>query len=310
MSTIAASRLTGIVPFRRPKADATRLLFIHGRSQERKDPSALKAEWLTALRHGAGSLDHSLPDIADVAFPYYGDLLDEYTKAFAIPLTSNITARGGPIEDEFLMFQAEVAESVRRAAGVTDAQVDLEYGTEPTERGPLNWKWVQAILRAVDKHGGGMNQKTLETFTRDVFLYATRAGVRDAIDDSVGTLLTEQPTVVVSHSLGTVVAYSVLRREHRRLQIPLFVTVGSPLAVRAIRDQFKPLRSPAVVGSWYNAFDSRDVVALYPLDKDNFPVEPAIVNNSSVRNSTDNRHGISGYLENPDVARRIVQALS
>ncbi|TMG89654.1 MAG: hypothetical protein E6H76_06410 [Betaproteobacteria bacterium] len=154
-----------------------------------------------------------------------------------------------------------------------------------------------------------MNQKTLEIFTRDVFLYTTRAGVRDEIDQIVAGKLTEQPTVVVSHSLGTVVAYSVLRTDRRSLRVPLFVTVGSPLAVRAVRDQFRPLRSPSSVDAWYNAFDTRDVVALYPLDADNFPVRPAIENNSTVRNHTENRHGIVGYLDNPDVAKRILNAL-
>jgi hypothetical protein len=59
-------------------------------------------------------------------------------------------------------------------------------------------------------------------------------------------------------------------RDTRRLQIPLLITVGSPLGIRAVRDQFRPLRYPPVDG-WYNAFDPRDVVALYPLDGENFP---------------------------------------
>jgi hypothetical protein len=55
---------------------------------------------------------------------------------------------------------------------------------------------------------------------------------------------------------------------------------------------------------------TRDVVALYPLDKNNFPIQPAIDNNAAVRNKTDNRHGIAGYLDDPNVAKRIVQALA
>jgi hypothetical protein len=50
--------------------------------------------------------------------------------------------------------------------------------------------------------GGGMNQMALELVTRDVFLYITKAGVRDEIDAVVAAKLTEQPTVVVGHSLG------------------------------------------------------------------------------------------------------------
>ena len=290
--------------------DVKKLLLVHGRSQQGRDPAALQAEWLEALERGAAKIGKTLPNDVDVAFPYYGDLLDSYTREFEIPLTSDVQARGRPIDDEFLVFQAEFAEALRQQAGVTDAQVDTEYGTDPAPRGPLNWKWVQAILRAIDKNAPGMNQKAIETFTRDVFLYATRAGVRDAIDEVVAAKLTEEPTVIVAHSLGTVVAYSVLRREHRALDIPLFLTVGSPLAVRAVRDQFRPLRRPASIGAWYNAFDTRDVVALYPLDETNFPVQPEIENYSGVDNHTDNRHGIVGYLDDAEIAKRVLGALT
>ena len=29
------------------------------------------------------------------------------------------------------------------------------YGTNPAPRGPLNWQWVEAILRAIDRYGPG-----------------------------------------------------------------------------------------------------------------------------------------------------------
>jgi hypothetical protein len=307
-AALAASGLMPIIPGR-AQTTAKRLVFVHGRGQQGHDPETLKSEWLGALQRGATSAGQMLPADLEVAFPYYGDLLDRYASQAEIPLTSDIQARGSQ-DDEFLSFEAEFAEAVRQRAGITDAQIEAEYGAEPAPRGPLNWKWVQAILRAIDKNSSGMNQKALETFTRDVFLYTTRAGVRDAVDEIVAGKLSDQPTVVVAHSLGTVVAYSILRNDRRALRIPLFVTVGSPLAVRAVRDQFRPLRSPACIGAWYNAFDTRDVVALYPLDSDNFPVRPAIQNNNAVNNHTDNRHGIVGYLDNPEVAKRILGALA
>jgi hypothetical protein len=285
-------------------APKTKLLLVHGRGQQGLDPVALKSTWIAALNKGGAKIGKVVPGDLDVALPFYGDTLDRFTREMQIPLTSAMGARG-PVEDEFLVFQAEFAEALRQRAGITDAQVDAEYGNDPAPRGPLNWRWVQAILRAIDKSGTGMNQQTLELFTRDVFLYTTRAGVRDEIDRIVAAKLSEEPTVVVGHSLGTIVAYSVLCTDRRRLQVPLFVTVGSPLGVRSVRDQFRPLRSPANVASWYNAFDTRDVVALYPLDKDNFPIDPAIRNNNSVRNHTDNRHGIVGYLDDAAVAQEI-----
>jgi Serine aminopeptidase, S33 len=288
---------------------AGKLLLIHGRGQQKLDADQLKRNWLRALNRGFASKGKALRTDVDVAFPYYGDVLDGFTTAANIPLTSEVQARGSQ-DDDFLRFQAEVADELRTRAGITDAQIDAEYGNDPEPRGPLNWKWVQAILRALDRNGHGMNQTAIEVFTRDVYLYSTRSGVRDAIDAIVTKKLTEEPTVVVGHSLGTVVAYSVLTRDTRAIKVPLLVTVGSPLGVRAVRDQFIPIQSPPSVKSWYNAYDARDVVALYPLDRSSFPVTPPIENYGKVKNHTDNKHGIDGYLDDPEVAGKIAPQLA
>lgn len=291
-------------------ARVKRLVFVHGRGQQGRTVDELKTEWMDTLKRGAAAIGRTVPADLEVAFPFYGDVLDRFATEFDIPLVSEVQSRGSPQDDEFLAFQAEFADAIRQRAGVSDAKVDAEYGVDPTPRGPQNWRWVQAILRAIDKDSPGMGQKTLERFTRDVFLYVTRAGVRDAVDRIVSAAVTEEPTVVVSHSLGTVVAYSILRTDRRPLQVPLLLTLGSPLGVRAVRDQFRPLGFPPPVGSWYNAFDTRDVVALYPLDGDNFPVQKQIENNSGVRNQTDNRHGITGYLDNSQVVLQILGAVA
>jgi hypothetical protein len=47
------------------------------------------------------------------------------------------------------------------------------------------------------------------------------------------------------------------------------------------------LSFPAHVRTWYNAHDPRDVIALYPLNNDNFPVSLAVDNYQGVRNQTD-----------------------
>jgi len=224
-------------------------------------------------------------------------------------LTSDIETRGSKVDDEFLVFQADCAEAFRKGSGVTDAQVDAEYGANTDPKGPLNWEWVQAILRALDKYGGGISSAAIESFSRDVFLYTTRADVREEIDRIVANSLTEEPAVMVGHSLGSVVAYSVLRSDRRSLRIPLYLTLGCPLGIRAIRDQFRPLQYPLPVKEWFNAFDTRDIVALHPLDRANFPVTPEIENYAAVKNSTGNRHGIVGYLEDPHVAQHLLGAL-
>jgi hypothetical protein len=137
----------------------------------------------------------------------------------------------------------------------------------------------------------------------DVFLYTRRDSIRHAIDAIISDMLKPDTSVVVGHSLGSVVAYNVLRASGRKA--PLYVTVGSPLGIRAIRRTLNPIENPVGDKGWYNAYDNRDVVALYPLDRSNFDVKPAITNNGKVQNWTDNRHGIVGYLDDVDVANRV-----
>src|SRR5262249_42702124 len=154
-------------------------------------------------------------------------------------------------DEAFLAFEASVADQLRRGVGISDSSVDEMYGSSRQPRGPENWKWVQAIVRALDKHGFGMSGGTIELFMRDVYLYTNHAGVRNQIDHIVNGMLTEEPTIVVAHSLGSVVAYNILRNDTRKLQVPLFVTIGCPLAIRAIRDQLVPLSFPKPqVGDW------------------------------------------------------------
>ncbi|WFU74266.1 hypothetical protein [Bradyrhizobium sp. CB2312] len=284
-----------------------RILLVHGRSQGGKDPLKLKAEWIETLTKGLHKAGLSLP--ADVAFdfPFYGDRLDQFVQQFELPADPAIIPKGSPVFDEYAEFRAQVADEMRLRAGIGDAQVQAELGPVPAEKGIQNWKWVQAVVRLIDRRLTGVSQDTIEVFLRDVFLYTQRDMVRNAVDQIVADMLSKDTAVVVGHSLGSVVAYSVLKAKPG--QVPLYVSVGSPLAIRAVRKRLTPISNPVGGKGWYNAYDPRDIVALYPLDGDNFDVNPSITNNGAVNNHTDNRHGIIGYLDNVDVAKIVWSGL-
>ena len=281
-----------------------RLLLVHGRSQGGKDAVKLKADWDDALNRGLQKAGLALPADVDIDFPFYGDRLDEFVRQFELPADPAFIPKGSPVFDAFAEFRAEAVEEMRTRAGITIEQVQAENRAAPAaEKGIQNWEWVQAIIRLLDRNATGVSQTTIEIFLRDVFLYTHRDPVRRAIDAIVAGMLKSDTAVVVGHSLGTVVAYNVLAAAASK--VPLYVTLGSPLAIRAIRKTLSPIENPAGKKGWYNAYDSRDVVALYPLDAANFDVSPSIANNGSVQNWTDNRHGIDGYLDDVEVARRV-----
>ncbi|HKQ40275.1 MAG TPA: endopeptidase, partial [Verrucomicrobiae bacterium] len=167
----------------------------------------------------------------------------------------------------------------------------------------------QTILRALDRVPG-VNSRFIELFTRDVYAYLTRTKIRERIDAIVAAGIGRQPCAVLAHSLGTIVAYNVLRSRTGDANCPRLVTVGSPLGIKAIKGKLdQPLTHPPCVQHWFNALDSRDVVALYPLDPANFDVHPPIENKTDIQNGTENRHGITGYLADAVVAEKVVEFL-
>lgn len=285
-----------------------RLIMVHGRSQEGKDPDLLKQEWIDALHYGCARAKVKIPSDTVIEFPYYGDLLADLVVQAGTPLGREINAKG-PNPDSEAALRGEILAEIATHAGITESDVRLELGNAPVQKGPGNWEWVQAIIRTVD-HIPGLNSRFIDAFTRDVYVYLTFPAVRARIDAVVAAALGDGPCVVLAHSLGTVVTYNVLRTRQTDPRYPRLITVGSPLGIKAIKQHLnKPLVSPPCVKHWFNAYDDRDLVALAPLDNRNFGVSPPIENKSDVQNFTDNRHGIAGYLADPVVAQKIAQWL-
>ncbi len=290
------------------------LVFVHGRAQEHKDAAALKLEWLTALREGLSRSGVRGPLSEEtVRFPYYGQTLYDLVQEKSPEEVAQIIIKGDNPDEAQRAFMRAIMLEVKDKAGISDAQLAEIAGQEVVQKGPLNWEWVQGILKAIDRYVPFGSGASIALATYDVYQYLTNPGIRDEIETGIKQAMQPGvPTVVVSHSLGTVVAYNLLRREGKinRWMVPLFITLGSPLAVTMIKKRLAPNKHPECVDKWFNAMDERDVVALYPLDALNFPINPSIENKQDVQNQTENRHGISGYLNDPEVARRIYEALA
>lgn len=289
-----------------------KLLLIHGRSQQGKDPDILCDTWADAFRKGCAANGDSLPDALNIGFPFYGDVLDDFAKSLDAPVGDDYITRGPTdMSADYDKFRAEMAMEIQQGQGITDADVEQEFKDTQKPKGPRNWEWVQAILRTIDRKIGGASEKTVELFTRDVFLYLTAEPVRDAVNDIVRRHMTaSEPMIVVSHSLGTVVSYDILNNDNGQLNVPLFATIGSPLGLEAIKKRIPPLRQPACCNNWFNAFDQRDVVALYPLNSKHFGGVTSIDNYDKVKNHTKNRHGIIGYLDDKKVAKELFIAIN
>ena len=288
------------------------LVFVHGRSQQHKNAVDLKAAWISALSAGLEKSGLALPIGEDeIRFPYYGDTLDTLVRDPAAADVPDVIVRGAgdTAEKEFV---AAVVTEIKNQTGIDDEQVRTLAGDVAIEQGPQNWRWVRAILSAIDTHVPGGSGAGLALATHDVYQYLRNPGIRDTIEEGVRNAITSgTETVVVGHSLGSVVSYNLLKRDGQELgwNVPLYVTVGCPLAITAIRRALMPIGHPACAPQWFNALDPQDIVALYPLDATHFDVDPEIENKTDVDNDTPNQHGISGYLSDATVARQIHDSL-
>jgi hypothetical protein len=292
------------------------LVFVHGRSQQHKNASDLKRAWITAWQSGLAKSGLEVPiDESDIRFPYYGDTLFALVDPDHAGEIPSVLVRGAvPDEDAAQQeFVAAVAREAQQALGIPDESVDAAAtAVGPQERGPQNWRWVHAVLTAIDTHLPAGSGLALSLATHDVYRYLHNQGIRDAIDEGVRAALSgDQETVVVGHSLGSVVTYNLLAHQGSPLgwRVPLYVTVGCPLGISAIRRTLAPVGHPECAPRWFNARDNRDVVALFSLDPGHFNVDPAVENKDDVLNDTANRHGISGYLSDAEVAKRVHDAV-
>jgi hypothetical protein len=283
---------------------------VHGRAQGGKNPAELEATWLKTLQEGFHKAGKHWPDSVQCDFPYYADALDRFAAAANLPTPHEILAKGTGQNPQFESFMQSALGEIRGNAALSDAQIEAELPAgAPNEKGVQNWGWVQAIARSIDNHCSWGTDLTIERFLRDVYLYVTNREVARAINAIVEEKLTDEPTLVIAHSLGTVVAYNVIVKNRQKIRPNKFITVGSPLGLRAISSKLGGLCNPAGMNAWYNAYDHRDIVALNPLDETYFPAAPSILNNDTVQNQTDNRHGIVGYLNDRAVAEQVAAVL-
>ncbi|MGY1709843.1 trypsin-like peptidase domain-containing protein [Geodermatophilus sp. SYSU D00758] len=300
------------------------VLYVHGIGN--KIASApLKRRWDRALFGSDLGTRSRMAYWADLRYPaplQESTSSGDVEEVFAAPATTDGRPGWSPPEDAEAFLAATLA-GLAGATGVTEAggaattdprltawgrrmayTADALAADEPmlpaspTEAFPAPRPIRQAVFRAL-----------VERTLQDVHAYffggqgrAIRARVQEALQDLDG------PVVVIGHSLGSVVAYDVLRAwRGSRLDVPLLVTLGSPLGITEIQDVVvQPLEVPRVVDHWVNACDTRDLVALDETVRDEY--RPAgRVRDYIVRNDSENHHGAGEYLR-AAVVQQVVHA--
>jgi hypothetical protein len=284
-----------------------KIVLIHGRAQGGRSSQQILEQWVPGLKagmHAAGlTLDPSIP----IEAPFYGDVLDSMSEQ-AIRFRPEVVTRGTPPPGDVDEVTAAMIEQMAIRAGLDIDQVLEEENVSVVERGPERWGWVQALARRLEAKYPWLARTVIGKVTSDVKSYIDFPHIQDAVHAIVVPALEDGPTVIVSHSLGTVIAYWSLVEQVSNADVPLLITAGSPLGLNTIKKRLpQPLRIPHGVQRWLNVTDQEDIVALHPrLDQDTFI--PGIENVDDIENG-DDPHAIERYLSDPRVARAIHAAL-
>lgn len=290
-----------------------RMIFVHGISQEGKSEKGIQDEWLAPLRATlAKQSNDPLGRLSRIEAVFYGDLLASNSSPW---LKSETLAMGAEAaSDDFDEFAVEALEEMATTIGVTRREIEAEAAetTVPMGSGPHK-KWLKAIVRTIEKVSPLKGTIALRVLGQ-AHAYIRNQHVHDLVNEKVRPIFEDdEPAIIVSHSLGTIVSYALLRefaRNGRPRQSPLWLTLGSPLGIDVVRKSFaKPRVRPADISRWVNAADPEDFVALRPVLA---PADfgPDIENFSDIENGPENPHSIEGYLSDERVAKAIIEAIS
>lgn len=290
-----------------------RMILVHGINQQGKSSQKILDEWLTSLRatyatHGPDPLGA----LSRIEAAFYGDTLERLSSAKVKSQAIALGAEEAP--EDFADFAVDALKEMALRMGATESQIEAEVSETAVAQGAGPHKrLLKAIARVIETVSPLHGTLALRVLGQ-AHAYIRNQHVHDEVNKLVRPLFEDdEPAIVVSHSLGTIVAYSILRefaKNGRPRQSPLLVTLGSPLGIDSVRRGFpKPRVRPDNVLRWVNGADPEDFVALRPeLTNGNFG--PGIENYPDIENGYENPHSIVGYLSDPRIAKAIAESIS
>jgi hypothetical protein len=299
------------------------LIFVHGINNQDRTVEEIQALWSNTLLGSLGALADEWWDDVQVRTAYYADVLFGAEQEWAVSSdTATPMSANSPDEDFAPDHVAALYIEMQQALGVPDDEVSrrLNEGEAhaPAERmgKGVHKRWLKAIARTLEDVVPGVAPGIARSFLPQAAAYLNKPGLFEEINELVEKQVFDPTddlgqTVLVAHSLGTIVSYVLLRRKMGDSMLPLFVTLGSPLGIRIVKDRIQPpYVKPPIVRKWVNGSDREDFVALHPELTAHTFGPASITNIANLENGPDDPHDIAKYLAQPSIALVIGQALA
>ncbi|HIF9335055.1 TPA: hypothetical protein ACX6RM_003347 [Photobacterium damselae] len=234
-----------------------RYIAIHGRSN--KPPAhILEDSWLRAINDSRRHVNQPLINKSQFSMAYYADVFYQQPLYFdPEPYLPDIPSNHSPIplavDEDHLSEMME--QNKWRLDNLFSAPLLSEFG----------------VYRALNY----LSKPLLRYWLTDVYRYFHDPAFALEIEKPLIRLLQDyrhHSITLISHSLGTVIAYNVLQklaaqRTTQDITIDKWITLGSPLGLASVKTQLKrnlrgSLSVPENVSAWHNYSDKRDIVCI------------------------------------------------
>ena len=297
------------------------IIGIHGLGN--KPPKdTLEEWWKISILEGSRNFGSSLPDV-NFEMVYWADILHPE------PLDVNITDKENILHIDNPYRPAE-NNSIKPYSKTRRKMLD--YLEKVTDDLFLNEDFSINFSKITDK--------ILHKYFYDLDLYYKNIilemnGIENNIRRQIRDRLTKtlhkhrnKSILLISHSMGTIVAYDVLSKHLNDFKIDTFVTMGSPLGIPVIMNKIavelseltgtvSPPKAPDnIIRNWFNLSDLEDRIASnYNLNDDYQPnvhgvnaFDYIVYNNYRYKDNT-NPHSSYGYLRTPEMTKIIEEFL-
>ncbi|HIF9411588.1 TPA: hypothetical protein ACX6R8_003503 [Photobacterium damselae] len=272
-----------------------RYIAIHGRSN--KPPAhILEDSWLRAINDGRRHVNQPFINKSQFSMAYYADVFYQQPLYFdPEPYLPDIPTNHSPIP----------------------LAVDEDHLSEMMEQNKwrLDNRFFEPLLSefGVYRVLNYLSKPLLRYWLTDVYRYFHEPAFALEIEKPLIRLLQQyrhHSITLISHSLGTVIAYNVLQklaaqRTTQDITIDKWITLGSPLGLVSVKAQLKrnlqgSLAVPENVSAWHNYSDKRDIVCIDGDLADDFAKNNAGVRVRDfqvVNTYPGNPHKSYGYLQ-------------
>jgi len=242
----------------------------------------------------------------EIVMPFYGDILSELSSKKTrgkVTVANQDTALNDFLKENLPLMEHHISRKER-------SYTEIEPTRTSRGKGPHK-VLVKNVVRALEKASPLKGRLALKFLTQ-AHAYVSIPAIRSTIDDVVRQCFTGE-AIIISHSLGTVVAYNLLseiaRTDGSDFHVPLLITMGSPLSLRAIQRHIgahpKPL---TMVKKWVNVADEEDFIALgNDLNSSYFGM--SIENHLDVDNGYDDPHSLNDYISSTPVSKALLETL-